>query len=172
MGKVLRMGRTLTQREAKRAVFTMLDCEKPVIAKVNGDAVGLGATLALFSDITVISETARFGDPHVKVGLVAGDGGSVVWPLLGGPSRAKDFLLRGRLVTGGPPVGDHLAGRSSPLQGRDPAHVHGVRRARGRDLRGHREAARGEDAFEAAPRALRPDGGLRGHSPRQGPRGT
>lgn len=78
----------------------MLDVEQPIIAAVNGDAVGLGATLALFSDVAVISETAKFGDSHVKVGLVAGDGGAVVWPLLVGPSRAKEFLMRGRLVDG------------------------------------------------------------------------
>lgn len=78
----------------------MLDVEQPIICAVNGDAVGLGATLALFCDVTVIADSARFGDSHVKVGLVAGDGGAVVWPLLVGPARAKEFLMRGRLVSG------------------------------------------------------------------------
>ncbi len=78
----------------------MLDVKQPIIAAVNGDAVGLGATLALFADIAIIADTAKFGDSHVKVGLVAGDGGAVVWPLLVGPSRAKEFLMRGRLVSG------------------------------------------------------------------------
>ena len=84
----------------KRLFQNMLEVGQPVIAAVNGDAVGLGATLALFSDVTVIADTAKFGDSHVKVGLVAGDGGAVVWPLLIGPSRAKEFLMRGRLVSG------------------------------------------------------------------------
>lgn len=78
----------------------MLEVEQPIIAAVNGDAVGLGATLALFADVAIIADSARFGDSHVKVGLVAGDGGAVVWPLLVGPARAKEFLMRGRLVSG------------------------------------------------------------------------
>ncbi len=78
----------------------LLDIPQPVIAAVNGDAVGLGATLALACDVVVISDAARIGDTHVRVGLVAGDGGAVLWPLLVGPSRAKDFLMRGRLVDG------------------------------------------------------------------------
>ncbi|MBK9364530.1 MAG: enoyl-CoA hydratase/isomerase family protein [Rubrivivax sp.] len=78
----------------------MLEVEQPIIAAVNGDAVGLGATLALFADVAIIADSAKFGDSHVKVGLVAGDGGAVVWPLLVGPARAKEFLMRGRLVSG------------------------------------------------------------------------
>lgn len=78
----------------------MLEVQQPIIAAVNGDAVGLGATLALFADVAIIADSAKFGDSHVKVGLVAGDGGAVVWPLLVGPARAKEFLMRGRLVNG------------------------------------------------------------------------
>lgn len=84
----------------RRLFHNMLEVPQPIVCAVNGDAVGLGATLALFSDITVMSETARLGDTHVRVGLVAGDGGAVIWPLLIGASRAKEFLMRGRLVTG------------------------------------------------------------------------
>jgi enoyl-CoA hydratase/carnithine racemase len=73
---------------------------QPVIAAVNGDAIGLGLTLALFADMSVVAEDARLGDTHVKVGLVAGDGGAVVWPLLVGPQRAKEFLMRGKLLKG------------------------------------------------------------------------
>lgn len=84
----------------KRLLQNILDVPQPIIAAVNGDAVGLGATLALFGDIAVISETAKFGDTHTKVGLVAGDGGTVIWPLLMGPARAKEFLMRGLIVSG------------------------------------------------------------------------
>lgn len=73
---------------------------QPIIAAVNGDAMGLGMTLALFADMSVVAEDARLGDTHVKVGLVAGDGGAVVWPLLVGPQRAKEFLMRGKLLRG------------------------------------------------------------------------
>jgi enoyl-CoA hydratase len=84
----------------KRLFQSILEVEKPIITAINGDAVGLGATLALFSDVTVIADTAKFGDSHVKVGLVAGDGGAVIWPILVGPSRAKEFLMRGKLMNG------------------------------------------------------------------------
>ena len=73
---------------------------QPVIAAVNGDAIGLGMTLALFCDMSVVADDARLGDTHVKVGLVAGDGGAVVWPMLVGPQRAKEFLMRGKLLRG------------------------------------------------------------------------
>lgn len=85
---------------ARRLCQNILDFGPPIVCAINGDAMGLGATLALLSDITVMSETARIGDSHVKVGLVAGDGGAIFWPLLIGPHRAKDFLLRSRIVDG------------------------------------------------------------------------
>ncbi len=85
-------------REGKRIVFSLLECEKPVIAKVNGDAIGLGASIALLSDVVIAADTARFGDPHNSVALVAGDGGSVIWPQLLGFARAKHYLLTGELI--------------------------------------------------------------------------
>ncbi|MDO8434594.1 MAG: enoyl-CoA hydratase-related protein [Candidatus Binatus sp.] len=84
----------------RRVVENMLDVEQPIIGAINGDAIGLGATLALLCDITVVSEKARFADTHVKVGIVAGDGGAVIWPLLIGPNRAKEFLMRGNFING------------------------------------------------------------------------
>lgn len=87
-----------TVAEAKRIVFSLLDCEKPTIAKINGPAVGLGATLALFCDIGFAAETAYLADPHVSVGMVAGDGGAVIWPQLVGFARAKEFLFTGDRV--------------------------------------------------------------------------
>lgn len=77
--------------EAKKVVFGILDCDKVIIAKVNGDAVGLGATMALFCDIIFAADHARFGDPHVKVGLAAGDGGAVIWPQAIGYAKAKEY---------------------------------------------------------------------------------
>lgn len=88
-----------TAREGKQIVFSMLDCEKPIIAKVNGHATGLGATLALFCDVVFASEKAKIGDPHVSVGFVAGDGGAVIWPQLIGYARAKEYLMTGDLLT-------------------------------------------------------------------------
>ncbi len=88
-----------TLRNAKRLIHNLLDVEQPIISAVNGHAVGLGATIALFGDVIIASENARIGDPHVKVGLVAGDGGSVIWPLLCGLARAKEYLMTGDLMT-------------------------------------------------------------------------
>jgi enoyl-CoA hydratase len=78
----------------------ILAVRQPLIAAVNGDAIGLGATLALFCDIVYISQTARIGDPHVQAGLVAADGGVVLWPMLVGANRAKEYLFTGDLLLG------------------------------------------------------------------------
>lgn len=85
-------------RLAKRIVFAMLDLDKPLVCRLNGHAVGLGATLALFSDVIFAAETAKIGDPHVAIGLVAGDGGAVIWPQRIGLCRAKEYLLTGELL--------------------------------------------------------------------------
>lgn len=85
-------------KNGKRFMQAMLDCDKPIVARVQGDAVGLGATLALYCDIVVASENARFADPHVKVGLVAGDGGAVIWPNNIGYAHAKYFLMTGDMI--------------------------------------------------------------------------
>ena len=84
--------------QARRIVFSLLDLEKPIVARINGHAVGLGATLALLCDVTFMAERAKIGDPHVAIGLVAGDGGAVIWPQLIGFNRAKEFLMTGDLL--------------------------------------------------------------------------
>jgi enoyl-CoA hydratase len=85
--------------EARRIVFRMLECDKPIIARVNGHAVGLGATVALLCDIIIATDHAKIGDPHVNAGLVAGDGGALIWPQLIGFARAKEYLFTGDLMT-------------------------------------------------------------------------
>ncbi len=85
-------------QEARRIVDNLLDCEKPIVAAVNGAAAGLGATIALLCDVVVASRNARIGDPHVKMGITAGDGGAVIWPLLVGVNRAKYMLMTGDLI--------------------------------------------------------------------------
>jgi enoyl-CoA hydratase len=86
-------------RHAKRIVFAMLDLDKPLVCRLNGHAVGLGATLALLSDVIFAAESAKIGDPHVALGLVAGDGGAALWPQRVGFGRAKEYLLTGELLT-------------------------------------------------------------------------
>ena len=85
--------------DAKQIVVTLLQMEKPIICRMNGAAAGLGATIALLCDIIIADENARIGDPHVKVGLVAGDGGAVIWPQLIGYAKAKELLMTGDLLT-------------------------------------------------------------------------
>lgn len=89
----------VTVREAKQIIFGMLECEKPIIARIQGPAVGLGATLALFCDISFIARSTYIADPHVSVGMVAGDGAAVIWPQLVGFARAKHFLFTGDRVS-------------------------------------------------------------------------
>lgn len=78
--------------------WSILHCEAPIVSAVNGTAAGLGATIALLCDVIFMADTARIGDTHVKVGLTAGDGGQVIWPLLVGPHRAKEYLMTGELI--------------------------------------------------------------------------
>ena len=85
---------------SRRLVYTVLECPKPTIAKIQGSAVGLGATLPLLCDFVVATDDTKILDPHVNVGLVAGDGGSLLWPQMLGYARAKRFLLLGEPVTG------------------------------------------------------------------------
>jgi enoyl-CoA hydratase len=82
-------------RYARKHVLGIVECEKPVLAKVRGVAYGMGVNMALACDMVFASDTARFCDSHVKVGLVAGDGGVLLWPLAVGIHRAKEYLMTG-----------------------------------------------------------------------------
>lgn len=84
--------------DAKRIVNGLLEMEKPIVCRLNGAAAGLGASIALLCDVIIADERAKIGDPHVKVGLVAGDGGAVIWPQLIGFARAKEMLLTGDML--------------------------------------------------------------------------
>lgn len=88
-----------SMRNTRRLLMAMLDLEAPIIARVHGHAVGLGATLAFFSDIVVAAESAKFSDPHVRIGLSAGDGGAIVWQRLAGLAVAKRYLLTGESLS-------------------------------------------------------------------------
>lgn len=85
--------------DAKQLIWDLLDVPVPIVCALNGHAVGLGASVALFCDVIFMAESATLADPHVKVGIVAGDGGTVAWPLAIGPARAKQYLLTGDPVS-------------------------------------------------------------------------
>ncbi|SCW38354.1 enoyl-CoA hydratase [Sphingobium faniae] len=106
---------------APHIVHSLLALDVPVIARVNGHAMGLGATIALMSDVAIMNEDAKIGDPHVNVGLSAGDGGAIIWPLLIGYARARHHLLTGDPLTGREAAEIGLIHRAVPLSELDEA---------------------------------------------------
>ena len=81
------------QKEAADIVYNVLACEKPIISAINGVAVGAGLAVALMADISVMSETAKITDGHVKLGVGAGDHAAIIWPILCGMAKAKYYLM-------------------------------------------------------------------------------
>jgi enoyl-CoA hydratase/carnithine racemase len=103
--------------EAVEIVRSMTAVRVPIVAAVNGPAVGLGCSLASMSDIVVVEEHAYFGDPHVALGLVAGDGGALTWPLLTSLLRAKEYILLGDRIPAAEALQLGLANRVVPTGG-------------------------------------------------------
>ncbi len=86
--------------EARQIVDHLLECEKPLVAAVNGYAMGLGANVALLCDVVLAGPSAVFADTHVNMGIGAGDGGQLIWPFLIGVNKAKYYLMTGDRLTG------------------------------------------------------------------------
>ncbi|MBB5915558.1 enoyl-CoA hydratase [Nocardia transvalensis] len=99
-------------REGAQIIEEMLRFPLPVIAAVNGAAVGLGASIAVLCDVVLMSERAYLADPHVAVGLVAGDGGAAFWPLLTPILRTREFLYTGDRIDAATAVEVGLASRT------------------------------------------------------------
>jgi len=97
--------------EAIHIVRSMTTVRVPIIAAVNGPAVGLGCSLASMSDIVIVEEQAYFADPHVALGLVAADGGGLMWPLLTGLLKAKEYILLGDRLPAAEAVAMGIANR-------------------------------------------------------------
>ncbi|MBD0323722.1 MAG: enoyl-CoA hydratase/isomerase family protein [Aldersonia sp.] len=91
--------RVKTIAHGRDIVLGMTRCRVPVVAAVNGPAVGLGCSLVALSDIVYIAETAYFADPHVQVGLVAADGGPLTWPLHMSLLLTKEYALTGARIS-------------------------------------------------------------------------
>jgi enoyl-CoA hydratase/carnithine racemase len=87
--------RRTTLAHGRQIVTGMVRCRVPVVAAVNGPAVGLGCSLVALSDIAFMAESAHLADPHVALGLVAADGGPISWPLLTSLLLAKEYALTG-----------------------------------------------------------------------------
>ncbi|MYR07632.1 enoyl-CoA hydratase/isomerase family protein [Gordonia sp. SID5947] len=90
--EILRVGTDL--------VRSIMGTRQPVVSAVTGAAIGLGCTIALLADVVYVGEDTVIADPHVGIGVVAGDGGAALWPMLVGPHRAKEFLMTGDRLTG------------------------------------------------------------------------
>ena len=89
-----------TMQEAADIVYRILDCDKPIISAINGIAVGAGLAVALMADISIMSETARITDGHVRLGVAAGDHAAIIWPLLCGMAKAKYYLMTADFIDG------------------------------------------------------------------------
>ncbi|MFW0796700.1 enoyl-CoA hydratase/isomerase family protein [Gordonia sp. CPCC 205515] len=100
-------------REGAEIIDELLRFPLPVIAAVNGPAVGLGCSIAVLCDIVLMSETAHLADPHVAVGLVAGDGGAAFWPLLTPILRSREYLFTGDRIDAATAVELGLASRTT-----------------------------------------------------------
>jgi enoyl-CoA hydratase len=102
--------RAQTMAEGRAIIEGMVRCRLPVIAAVNGPAVGLGCSLAVLSDIVLMGEGSFLADPHLRMGLVPGDGG-MTWPMLTSLSRAKEYLFLGSRIPAADAVSMGLASR-------------------------------------------------------------
>jgi enoyl-CoA hydratase len=101
--------------EEARTIFNeVIDFSLPLVAAVNGPAVGLGCTLAAISDLVYIAESAYLSDPHVTVGLTAGDGGAPFWPLTMSLTKAKELLFFGKRISAEEAVQLGLANATTP----------------------------------------------------------
>jgi enoyl-CoA hydratase len=87
-------------RDAGAIVERMLSADKPVVSAINGVAVGAGLAVALMADISIMGESARVSDGHVRLGVAAGDHAALLWPLLCGMAKAKYYLLTADFVSG------------------------------------------------------------------------
>lgn len=85
-------------QQAGEILHAMLNFRLPVVAAVNGPAVGLGASLALCCDLVLMSQRSYLCDPHVSIGLTAGDGGALLWPYMISMIRAKEYIYTGARI--------------------------------------------------------------------------
>ena len=85
--------------EGRELVLNMIRCRLPVVAAVNGPAVGLGCSVIALSDVVYMAESAYLSDPHVVVGLVAADGGPLTWPLHTSLLLAKEYAFTGDRIS-------------------------------------------------------------------------
>jgi enoyl-CoA hydratase len=92
--------RTRVWKEARDLVYSVINCDKPIVSAIHGPAVGAGLVAGLLADISIASRSARIVDGHTRLGVAAGDHAAIVWPLLCGLAKAKYYLMLCETVTG------------------------------------------------------------------------
>ncbi len=105
---------TTVEQEASPNVPITLANSKPVIAAINGAAVGIGLTMSLACDIRIASEKARFSMRFVRVGLIPECGGSYNLPQVAGIEAAMELVLTGRIINADDPLAEKLVSRVVP----------------------------------------------------------
>lgn len=90
----------VANNDARDLVYNMVNCDKVIISAINGVAVGAGLAAALMADISIMAEDAKIGDGHIRLGVVAGDHATMIWPLLCGMAKTKYYLLTSEMVDG------------------------------------------------------------------------
>jgi enoyl-CoA hydratase len=87
-------------KEAGDLVYNLINCSKPVISAIRGNAVGAGLAVALLADISIAADNARILDGHTRLGVAAGDHAVIIWPLLCGLAKARYHLLTNKPLSG------------------------------------------------------------------------
>ena len=105
----------VTAKARRRPYETIREMPKPVIAAVNGLALGGGCELVLACDLVVAADSAKFGQPEIRVGVIPGCGGTQVLPRLMGEKRAKEFIFTGRMMDADEALGYGIVNRVVPL---------------------------------------------------------
>ena len=105
----------ITAKARRRPYETIREMPKPVIAAVNGLALGGGCELVLACDLVVAADTAKFGQPEIRVGVIPGCGGTQMLPRLMGEKRAKELIFTGRMMDAGEALGYGIVNRVVPL---------------------------------------------------------
>ena len=90
----------IVNNDARDLVYNMVNCDKVIVAAINGVAVGAGLAVAMMSDISIMADDAKIGDGHMKLGVVAGDHATMIWPLLIGMAKTKYYLLTAEMIDG------------------------------------------------------------------------